>query len=363
MRERLVSDLTREILGPRNGPEETFPHKDEPKNEFMLGQLYPPEAVDLTPESDAEMLGDSAAGDDESDDSPGSGVAHTGLKNFRRFPSSIGISFSLKNVVKDGDLKLCATWARYSLNSDGKWERRPRVLVVTPSSGDQSFVDDDKEITLGIRCSKLSKGDSKLMIYLSTNLRPERTGSVRTPEIIFQPEIRVIIKNSNPLVEVGEGGFSSEDEEWKIATRQYMNRPIFARGHMCGAYWSAIDPQQNINSSEQAPFPFTWTDGDYLKKEKPELDEFFHPTIRTDFLPMYAVSAPIFDWDSNFTPEPDFVASHLADSDSFDDFKSKLYPLVKHYNVWIDAERKKVSSNWTLCRGRQENNFEARAGT
>ena len=99
MREVLVTELVREVLGPRGGPTELLPLSESPLTEYLTGVLAP-----ITPQrerdadADSEIPSDSAQEyEDEGDDTDVSAPPLTlPALDPKSKPSSMGISFFVR---------------------------------------------------------------------------------------------------------------------------------------------------------------------------------------------------------------------------------------------------------------------------
>ncbi len=336
MRYKFIADLVEELAGPRKGPVEILPIEDNPKDEYCTAQLFPPDSdIERSPEEE-ESLGTSAGGGEEdAEDGPASLVNQAFIdagQNFRRIPSSMGLSFVLKSRPKKDDFKVCLTWARYSKVDEDNWQRIPKIWIDSYDEiHDRQFSDGSLRLTY--RVSDIQEG-AKISIYVSSSLQCSTKGRPRTEDIIFQPEIRVILKDPDSKVELGDMGFHSEDSEWKIATKQYEKLKVYARGHLCGAYWKEIDPQREDKRFQvERIAPFKWTDGDYHKEKGERIDEFFSADFRTDFLPMYPGPTSAARSKSS-----SFDADDISMSASFKDLEAKINPLLEEYEQWIKGQ-------------------------
>ncbi len=342
LRAQLVADLTKDLLGPRSVADEVIPEKLDPRQEFQVGQLYPKvSAVERNPDSDAEIPGNSTVDNDDADDADDATSTVVSLgQNFRRNPTSLGITFSLK---QDCNLKICTTWARYKKQEAVGWVRSPKLFVVNSDAGageNEDLPSDNNEIRIIVKRFGTDINKIRVSIYAASliNLSPE--SRVSTEDLIFQPEIRVLVEDPSLIVGMAEGGFSSSDGEWRTSMRQYDNRPVLARGHLCGAYWKEIDPQQN-KPIEFDEIPFVWKDGLYfLEKGNESVREFMEPTLRTDFLPMYSASSPEYGLEGLA-----LNAEDLSNANNKSDLKKLIEPFLTAYQEWIDKQRENYSDS------------------
>jgi hypothetical protein len=348
MRERYVSDLIKELLGPRSGSEELLPIAEDPRNEYLLGQLFPPDTIhSRAPEEEQGLAaeGISAEGDEDGEEVFGSTIQSQieSGQNFRRVPSSMGLSFLCNTLPGPGEIDICITWGRYKKNEDLGWQRIPKFLSKSFGGNlDDSYLGDSVRATY--KATEMD-GQVKISIYASSEVTTTVKDRVSTEDIIFQPEIRVVLSSSLQMKELGESSFATSDDEWRLATRQYDKLKVFARGHLCGVYWKEIDPQRPfelVHVAINGP-PFEWTDGKKLISKHPELDKFFLPNLRTDFSPLYYIPSPKVD------ASIELRADKIAEFGTFTELAAYLSPLIDKYHEWIielepDQHHKKIDT-------------------
>ena len=140
MREIFVSELVKDILGPRDGINEIM--HVFPKSEYLTGILQPHEAgleTDPDDQGGEEKRGSSGEGDFDQDEDVF--TLRSPSLDPKSFPSSMGLSFTTKF---EGTLnfKICLTWARYKKNNaDNTFPREPHfaVLEVKHDPSDKQF--------------------------------------------------------------------------------------------------------------------------------------------------------------------------------------------------------------------------------
>lgn len=346
IRAKLVEDLVQEILGPRQGAQEILDPLHDPREEYQVGTLFPAESIiSRDPDSDAELLGQAAGADEDDDDEVMTPPISTVGSNYRRIPSSFGISFALKNKSDVEGIQICATWARYNKEEGIGWRRQPRYQIFKIDSVRDVQHESHNEVRLTTKFVERHDGSARVSFYLSSIIRPSKPDKVNTEEIIFQPELRVKLANPESIVELGEGGFSTSDEEWRVSMAQYDQRKVLARGHLCGVYWSEIDPQvEQPPESPEGP-PFQWIDGRFFLETGTRLEEFFKADLRTDFCPMYSAPSPSFDWPADRKPAPELSAANLSNCRSQEELSRLLNPLIMHYSAWLEKTRSKIGTN------------------
>src|SRR5438034_4932597 len=139
MRELFVSELVREVLGPRKGLNEILLN-DSPLTEYICGILAPL-VSDTVPDIDADAAIPAADGgifeDDSEDEEVNAPPLLSPALDPRSRPSSMGLSFVVESE-KQPNLQVCLTWARYvpAPSENGvSWRREPRYFIQDLTSG------------------------------------------------------------------------------------------------------------------------------------------------------------------------------------------------------------------------------------
>ena len=126
MREHIISELAKELLGPSGGPNEIL-DGDGPRQRYVTGilaptktsadpSMQPPTAPPTESNEDAEIRID--------------GELSPPLKP-KDIPSTMGISFLLRS--DEPEFSVCVTWARYahsSVSGVDRWQRNPRTPFI-----------------------------------------------------------------------------------------------------------------------------------------------------------------------------------------------------------------------------------------
>ena len=348
MRGILLSELVKDVLGPRNGPYEQM--DDTPFSEYITGVLSPrdAEAIVRDPDEEADFAvglpgkGDPLSEDDQPDDAPVI-FRHTTLLDPRQRPHSIGVSFNVQ--VERGNnpcLDICITWARYYKDS-GVWKRYPKFFVgsfecVPNSSPQRYFIDEagklcdssSAEVSLYVITRIVSTTEFHISVFLVNEIKLGKN-YVSTENCIFQPQIRINCVNGKiaPLRR-----YFHEDPEEKELDFIYRTRTVPAKGHMCSAIWKDIDPERPFDNEYPIKEPpFYWVDGEILP---PELREKFScPDVRTEFVPIFPVETPSYNWDARWGPKPELDARKLSETWNPTEVSNALNPLVNGYKSWI----------------------------
>lgn len=357
-RDDLVVALYKELVGPRGGVSEILPANQSPRDEYMCGVLEPVRARRDPGNIEAEA-GELAheievpASDDDQDDvvQAGNSALLSPALDPKALPRSIGLSFS---VTCEGapTVEVCATWARYVLDQQG-WLRIAHHLLTGPVPADraQSSFQSPDHVSIDIRSLQVDANVWRVSVYLLNTEVPANPERIDIPELVFQPEIRVVTATSTRIVAVAatDRGARIVGDQSNIVGNddrsldlQYNDRPALARGHLCGALWRDIDPQRP-RSGPPGPSepPFAWVDGSLLAQQ--DRQRFALPDVRTALVPMYPVETPHMDWRSDFGSAPELNPAVLAETWSPVDIAAALDPLANGYDTWIQQQRGRIA--------------------
>ncbi len=362
MREILVIDLVKNLLGPRNGIRESFDNGHMPISEFVTGVLAPVDDEQDKTQKDAEIEGSFYAGpetsveDDTSSDEHVVSMTNPSLTP-QKMASSMGVSFQ---VVSDSlpEFKICITWAKYLPDSktDPNWVRHPKYAVFEmsgdvdgihhfDSTGKKCSSKNDAEITFHLKSRKIGTTSFFVSMFLvnDTKIQDEKQTSKFH---IFQPQIRVVCKSGTEVIPMKE---TSSDLESSKNDFLYRYRQFFARGHMTSAVWKEIDPEI-IPDDLKKKFPessaepgFHWADSAIIPDEK--VTPFLTPDLRTEYLPMYSIPSPKIDWQID-EDCPTLSANDFSQMWDSATLEKSLQPLVRQYSIWIASlEKTKDGTN------------------
>jgi hypothetical protein len=342
IRESLILDLRRELLGPRDGPTEILPPKQVPSSEYVTGVLVPMN-VGTGRDPDAEDV--SASRGEGDDDEGGSGDTMfvpgevSPSLDPRLRPKSLGVSF-LVPAAETSTMSLCATWARYHKDSDN-WVRRPDSFILEgiPCAGQsQHRPASDPGVVIHLRSRRIG-GELRVSVFLVNGGLAANPEKPAEEELVFQPEIRVRLSAGTHLVPMAFRGLRG-DPEAESQSLLFRNRRHFARGHLVGAYWREVDPQRPINGRSGESNPFVWEDAVSLPSDSLR-DDFRNPDVRTDYTPVFGIEAPDPGWRGASQPGPELGASVLAEAWVPAILRSALEPLVSGYEDWLRTRQER----------------------
>ena len=156
---------------------------------------------------------------------------------------------------------------------------------------------------------------------------------------IFQPEIRLKLKDTNSKLAIGDvESFTQFSDEMRVIEKFYSQRNTYAIGKFCSAYWWEIDPMRFSTDEVKSLYPFYWFQNEELSKDV--ITEFSKPDYRSTFIPIYLENAPNYTVDTQDLP--DLSAENLAENYPQEKLAQELSKLIYEYETWVrevkDAE-------------------------
>jgi hypothetical protein len=350
MREFFVTQLAKEVLGPRDGSRERM--TASPLSEYLTGVLAP-QMSQTRPdiESESEMLqGESQIYEDEfGDPSVQTPPLLSPALDPKSRPTSMGLSF-LVQADRTPELNICLTWGKYEFVAANNWQRHPKSNIATLhldgehdvwiDAGGQRCERTNAEISLHVRSRHRGVGLHFVSLYFVNRIifSPRDIEDLPNAEHhIFQPQIRVKCGNGTKIIPLY--GTKSANEQDTELSFLYRNRTVLGRGHLCSVVWADIDPERAYNGVLQFPTsqrepPFHWSDGSCLPDQ--ERARFTVPDIRTEFIAVYPIPAPELDWPANHGAGPELSAEVLANTWDPSELRRLLQPISDGYGQWID---------------------------
>ena len=310
MREIFVSELVREMLGPRrgvNGIRETLDRS--PMAEFMTGILSPIMAGDVDPDRESTIpdapIGQSTRGEEDSaaPDEEGVFTVPSPSLDPGKIPSTMGISFRVESGEKI-NLKICITWARYlseqphaiSCNREERltfgsqrrdsrrWTRQPRSVIVDDvmkiikkpayidSDGNLSDSQNGAEISLHAYARPRGNGKYFVSMYIVNGIQVPCSCS-HAPEdhdnansgihpctqcdecITYKgragPEHHIFQPQIRVIAPTDHTKIIEGEDAESVGDDEleflYRNRRYRARGHLTSAVWKDVDPESQNN--------------------------------------------------------------------------------------------------------------------
>lgn len=246
VREILVAELVKEVLGPREGIYEVL--NESPLGEYITGVLAPimkKRASDI--DNEAEMPTEDTQTYEEGTTEAGVDVPplfHPALDPRSR-PSTIGLSFVLESQGVPR-IDVCLTWARYTQKTSDSsnaqsWQREPRhaVLSINLDSNATYWIDhqgrqvtdpSQSEISLH-KIVRFSDNRHFVSVYLVNRIKPDKEFATAAHHI-FQPQIRVSCCNGTrpvPESEAPHKEMRKRDLNSYIEINPSMQGGIFAQ--------------------------------------------------------------------------------------------------------------------------------------
>ena len=347
MREILLSDLVKHVLGPRGGPEERI---KDPAFEYITGMLAPvgeglQDVEDVVSEEGRSGIDQ----DDQYEAAVGEVHPAAPALDPKSIPSTMGLSFFVE--AEDPRFRVCVTWARYTPGG-GLWTRRPfrEIFEVGGTKNYRRTLQrggrQEDEVLFHYNTDRGTGASGKIHVsmFMENCIASAEKGG-RAGRYVFQPQIRVVCGKDTEIVP----GFRAPAAGCGEAEADliYESRPFLARGHLTSVLWRAIDPEGDLGGSVDADPeaagspPFGWVDG-YALPEKDRKD-FSPPDVRTEYVPTCSIPAPALDWDGLEIP-PAPSAGELADAYDPELLRGALLPLADEYGAWIGRIEKKVAS-------------------
>ena len=364
MREKIVNELVKEVLGPRtNDIRETMPLS--PVTEFISGVLAPTGLHDMpTIDDDSEIPAEDTQtyeGETSESDVDSLPIFQPALDPKSK-PSTMGLSF-VAEFEEEPKIDVCLTWARYKGVTDktgriSQWKREPKFFLqaIQPFKTSVLFIDtlgrvgtkNGAEISLHVMANSLGGNRCLIHLYIVNELPNPQVGFEATSEdCIFQPQIRVCKGNTRIAQGVRKKPAGREE---RVLEFLYRHRPILARGHLCSAIWKRIDPQIAGNYKLTFPecaseIPFFWIDGSLLTEYglSEEKKRFSECDVRTEFVPLYAIANPDLEWPKDLKPSPELNATMLSEAWSANEIKAALSPISLGLKLWVSQLEKQVN--------------------
>ncbi|MFJ1597698.1 helicase-related protein [Streptomyces sp. NPDC088261] len=344
MREGLVTELRRDLLGP--GKDDETLTQDPPITTYPIGVLFPRP----TGEAAEEELSAAVAENDGLDDSPvlrGSrdvedtapdlGVS---LANDRR-PSSMGLTFAVDPTVTSTIL-VTTEAARYDpVDAEGRpvaakraearstseqserWRRRELTLrPVTIDIGRSGMrpaeiVDEGLEIRALVRRPTGPRGTVTVTVTL-INTRRIGERELQDAFCIYQPRLTVTAPSGEaPFVERPATGRAT-DPELAVSRLLHRHAPTFATGHGCAAAWNWTPPSIGAPPVERAAVT----------------------EVRTEFLPAHEVLLT----DSNPEIDNSALTMHGLATRPASEVLAALNELAAGYAAWIERKEKEAET-------------------
>lgn len=351
MRDLFVTELVRNMLGPRNGINEILDDRHKPISEYITGILSPVDDDQKDNIRDNIIGGNmpSIQSSKFEGDEDGDGLTGTMLNpslNPEKISSAMGISFQTESssVPK---LNVCITWARYIPDSskEPNWKRAPRFSLLELSNEGDSTIhidaagkkSDESKAEISLYSKIRPLGDGKFFVNFFVVNKIKINDDKQIPKFyIFQPQIRITCGDKTSVIPMSE---SSEQDNKSFDEFHFRKRKFFARGHMTSAVWKDIDPEiipddlkEEFAESIKHP-PFKWIDSEVVPQES--VEKFLKPDIRTEYIPIYSIPSPDIEWRGDENEKPVLHAKDLSEAWDREKLEGFLSPIISQYSKWI----------------------------
>jgi len=358
MRDVIIKDLYREILGPRRGSYEEMGMEENPYKEYLTGKIIPKgfrteerspdtEPINVKSGISAESIDDLS--NQESDDVPTLENELYEL-NPAANPKSFGISFQAEGNWEE-PVKICVTWGRYSKKTRGDsyvWKRQPyhiikeiRIKEPNKEYGPEN-IDGNKEQGGVILYAKRipdggpKKDRSTVIITVVNDLRvADERNNEPVEETLFQPSIRVKFPEGLHFPKINPGEYFSDELEFL-----YRQKPVYSRGFMCSSVWKDVDFGK-FDIDTFWPDKMCWG----------ECGEFDLPDVRSEFIPLYLILSPDFEWRAEYSAATQELSTDkLSEMWTREQIEDYIRPLIDDYRKWVvkneeDLKQWKVDEN------------------
>lgn len=315
MRDYLITEILKDLYGPKKGPCEEL--EIDPFKEYIIGVIVPRNYKESNNPDSEETISET----DDDNDSEVIGQYFPGGKlNPAVPPKSFGLTFYSRTCEFD----ICVTWGTYSYNKEKKIWKRTSWKYIKKISEDMVKLSEPLDMNCGIKLYIDAHKDSK-QNYLITVFVANENNLIKNNEVsthfIYQPSIRINIKDfQNNVISIID---EDKDSEMDFL---YRERKTIAKGHRCSAIWKCTEYSSNISKDF-----VLWVDGIGF----PECKPFEKPDIRTEFIPVYPESAPLFNIPDMKSIDP----YQLSELWSPEDINGVLSPLLTAYKKWHEQQR------------------------
>jgi len=227
LRDRLIAELRRDLVGP-HAPDEEI--SDRPSVQYLTGILYPAGKVAKDSEED-ERLG--VGGDDAGDESEIQVIFSQTM-----YPSAIGLSFAVDRSVSR--LSTHVAYGVYQRGAGVTWKRQQvaEVVTITLDSSGSVCLERGARLEWSVRPHK----DTVTITISLVNRNASPPGQQIDDDIcLFQPSIRVTAEaGQRPFLHRVPPGSVPGDADLESYRLLYRDSYEFAVGHNCAVSWGDV---------------------------------------------------------------------------------------------------------------------------
>jgi len=337
VRQQEYTLLIKEILGPRDGSSEIM--NQDPRSEYITGILEPKDY-----DRPGDDFGNSDIGtyisqeDGEEDSSEQSDDFDIQPKYFdpRALPKSLGLSFVIESLEKPL-IDICATWARYP-KSGKSWVRKlDRCILNDTDASKKNSWHPSQGVRIVLLTTNLKQNVWHVSVYLVNETKFKKP--LTTPDLIFQPQIRVKVHEGVSIIPVDKRLTGSEEKQLDLL---YDKLQGYARGHLCGATWKDIDSERPVLGGNEKNI---LVPSDVTALPDQDKKKFINPDVRTEYLPAYSVNQSTVEvTDIVGMKEEDTSAEVLAEKWDFSELSGSLNKIPDQYNKWIEIQKNQTTA-------------------
>jgi hypothetical protein len=339
-RQNLVDVITRELLGPIDGPDEILPFN--PKQAYLIGHIAPVKLstassavtepagfeeiteLALDPDAAKAQRGVPATAADETDAETGDDDAEDRTpKQGLMLPASMGLRFQVPLDL--ASISVTASWGVYETFETEKQTKAGRPIrhykrTPVEESRTLSLLEliPGETATVLLResiCLRIDRyddaGTERALIEIALCNDRETPQPIPVNMWMFQTQLRVTAGGEEvflPVQDLMERDLPEHDDEIRRLNLQYKDRLEFAIGRTCSADWVV-----NNSSRRAVEVSTTWL-----------------PIAETPQTRAGEVDGAMFGMSALSTANPEDVRAGLA-------------PLVDGYGLWIEGQREKAS--------------------
>ena len=283
VRAELEGMISRDLLGPWNGPTEELPPGTTPGERYLLGKLVPRRADWEEPVTDAHA----AAEDDDVEDrpelvdEPGLDLASenqedrpspAAVRGRAMAASSIGLAFAVPDDVDA--VSVTATWGRYERgpsNSQLTATGRPRTVwrrvaaggeveVRVDVAGNGNGIPDPAQDQVQVRWRVRHRDSRRVVEVFLLNLQPVRA-EMPDRERLFQVSLSVTALDGGSAIFVGHNDphlpelRRDSDDELRLLALQHRAERLYATGRQCAVDAATRDGEARAWQLRTTSFP------------------------------------------------------------------------------------------------------------
>ncbi len=323
VREIVVDELEKDLIGPRYGPEELLPKYVTPNSTYFAGILFPQEIPDVEDEVTPEKNNDDdiIEGDTKEINSKDEGAVLDQAifaKDLTR-PTSLGLTCMVSSNTKT--VKISINWGVYDILTVDNSTRYKRVerkfekILELKEEENEQEIDEEKQFALKWKIRK-NNGQFLISVYGVNRLEfREKTRKEIYRYCIFQPKIRLTAEDEKENIFVDYSDefehIDQDDVNEMLFGLLFRKKRNFGIGHTCSVNWD-VDSENDTVS---------WLETTFLPKYE-------FPVIEPTGLNLDCLSM-----------------KKLGTITDIKQFSTELTPLADAYEKWITTELKpKIST-------------------